>query len=99
MAGRVLQELSMSRRVKLILVALAAPSLMARTATHLREHRGSPEHDFSPAGAPPRFAHEIARWIRQCHHEGVRMRKIEPVSPQMGPPSLGLRGRRLPRPA
>ncbi|KPN46487.1 tyrosine-type recombinase/integrase [Mycobacterium intracellulare] len=56
--------------------AAPANTLFLQNRYYLREHRGSAEHDFSPAGAPPRFADEIAWWVWLCHHEGLR--KIEP---------------------
>lgn len=43
---------------------------------YLREYRGADQHDFTPAGCPPRFADEIAWWVWVCQHEGLR--KINP---------------------
>lgn len=53
-----------------------ANTVFLQNRYYLREHRGSAEHDFSPAGAPPQFADEVAWWVWLCHHEGLR--KIEP---------------------
>lgn len=53
-----------------------ANTVFLQNRYYLREHRGSVEHDFSPAGAPRRFADEVAWWVWLCHHEGLR--KIEP---------------------
>lgn len=53
-----------------------ACTVFQQNSYYLRQHRGSAEHDFSPAGAPPRFAQEVAWWVWLCHHEGLR--KIEP---------------------
>ncbi|CQD02149.1 transposase [Mycobacterium europaeum] len=53
-----------------------AATVFLQNRYYLREHRRSSEHDFSPAGTPRRFAHEVAWWVWLCHHEGLR--RIEP---------------------
>lgn len=53
-----------------------ANTIFLQNRYYTRTHRGLDEHDFTPAGAPPRFAQELAWWVWLCRHEGLR--KIEP---------------------
>ncbi|SIL38738.1 transposase [Mycobacteroides abscessus subsp. abscessus] len=43
---------------------------------YLHQHGGAEEHDFTPTGAPARFADEIAWWVWVCQEEGLR--RIDP---------------------
>lgn len=54
-----------------------ANTVFLQNRYYTRTHRGLGEHDFSPVGAPPRFADEVAWWVWLCHCEGLR--KIEPA--------------------
>ncbi|GAA2410802.1 tyrosine-type recombinase/integrase [Mycolicibacterium llatzerense] len=53
-----------------------ADAVFKRNQYYLREYRGADQHDFTPVGAPGRFADEIAWWVWVCQHEGLR--RIEP---------------------
>ena len=53
-----------------------ADAVFKRNRYYLSEYRGADEHDFTPVGAPRRFADEIAWWVWVCQHEGLR--RIEP---------------------
>lgn len=39
---------------------------------YLKQNRAGTEHDFTPPGAPPRFADELAWWVWVCATEGTR---------------------------
>jgi integrase len=54
-----------------------ANAVFLQNRYYTRAHRGLDEHDFTPVGAPPRFAQELAWWVWLCRHEGLR--KIEPA--------------------
>ena len=53
-----------------------ADRIFLRNKYYLQEYRGAAEHDFTPTGAPPRFADEVAWWVWVCQSEGLR--KIDP---------------------
>ena len=53
-----------------------ANAVFLQNRYYTRAHRGLDEHDFTPEGAPPRYAQELAWWVWLCRHEGLR--KIEP---------------------
>lgn len=54
-----------------------ANTVFQQNRYYMTKRRIADGQDFTPAGAPARFAQEVAWWVWLCHHEGLR--RIDPA--------------------